>query len=70
MHCMVRCVHKVCLLHCDLRKCCHLPRSMLEEMLDIHLEVVMDEVAEMLKKFVSQLGFCGKREWHLLLKHM
>ena len=43
---------------------------MSKEMLNIHYEVVICEVAEMLEKFPSQLEFCGQHKWHLCLEHI
>ena len=57
------------LVHCHLWVCSHLPRCMPQEMLNVHLEVVIDEVAEVLEKFKSKLEFGGQGKWFLLLKH-
>ena len=38
-------------------------------MLNIHLEVIISEVAKVLEKFISELELGGQGKWFLLLKH-
>ena len=66
---VVRGVHIVCLVHRHLWVCKHSARCTPHEMLNVHLEVVIGEVAEVLEEFVSELklGRQGKR--FLLLEH-
>ena len=66
---VVRGVHMVCLVHRHLWVCSHSPRCTPQEMLNVHLEVVIGEVAEVLEKFTSELEFGGQGKWFLLLKH-
>ena len=66
---VVRGVHMVCLVHHHLCVCSHSPRCTPQEMLNVYLEVVISEVAEVLEKFMSELEFGGQGKWFLLLKH-
>ena len=56
-------------MHCHLWVCSHSPRCMPQEMLNVHLEVVIGERAEVLEKFTSELELGGQGKWFLLLKH-
>ena len=60
---MVRLVHR------HLWVCSHSPRCTPQEMLNVHLEVIISEVAEVLEKFTSELELGGEGKWFLLLKH-
>ena len=66
---VVRGVHMVRLVHRHLWICSHSPRCMPQEMLNVHLEVLIGEVAEVLEKFTSVLELGGHGKWFLLLKH-
>ena len=66
---VARGMHIVCLVHRHFWEWRHLARCTPQEMLNIHLEVVIGEVAEVLEEFTSELklGRQGKR--FLLLEH-
>ena len=67
---VVRGVHIVCLVHRHLWVCNPPARCMPQEMLNVHLEVVIGEVAEVLKKFASELELGREDKWFLLLEHL
>ena len=66
---VVRGVHMVRLVHCHLWVCGHSARCMPQDMLNVHLEVVIGEVTEVLEKFASELELGGQGKWFLLLEH-
>ena len=66
---VVRGVHMVRLVHRHLWVCSHSPRCTPQEMLNVHLEVVIGKVAKVLEKFMSELELGGQGKWFLLLKH-
>ena len=66
---VVRGVHMVCLVHRHLWVCRHLARCTFQEMLNVHLEVVIGEVAEVLEEFASELKLGGQGKRFLLLEH-
>ena len=66
---VVRGMHMVRLVHRHLWVCSHSPRCTPQEMLNVHLEVVIGEVAEVLEKFKSKHKLGGQGKWFLLLKH-
>ena len=67
---VVRGVHIVRLVHCHLWVCSPPARCTLQEMLNVYLEVVIAEVAEVLEKFASELELGGEGKWFLLLEHL
>ena len=66
---VVRGVHMVRLVHRHLWVCRHSARCTPQEMLNVHLEVVISEVAEVLEEFTSELKLGGQDERFLLLEH-
>ena len=56
------------LMHRHLWVCRHSAKCTPQEMLNIHLEVVIGEVAEVLKKFASELKLGGQGKWFLFLE--
>ena len=66
---VVRGVHIVRLVHRHLWVCRHSARCTPQEMLNVHLEVVIGEVAEVLEEFASELKLGGQGKWFLLLEH-
>ena len=66
---VVRGVHMVRLVHRHLWVCRHSARCTPQEMLNVHLEVVIGEVAEVLEEFTSELKLGGQDERFLLLEH-
>ena len=66
---VVRGEHMVRLVHRHLWVCSHSARCTPQEMLNVHLEVVISEVAEVLEKFASELELGGQGKWFLLLEH-
>ena len=66
---VVRGVHMVRLVHRHLWICRHLARCTPQEMLNVHLEVVIGEVAEELEEFASRLKLGGQGKRFLLLEH-
>ena len=66
---VVRSVHMVRLVHRHLWVWRHSARCMPQEMLNVHLEVVIGEVAKVLEEFASELKLGGHDELFLLLEH-
>ena len=66
---VVRGVHIVRLVHRHLWVCIHLAKCTPQEMLNVHLEVVIGEMAEVLEEFASELKLGGQGKWFLLLEH-
>ena len=60
---MVRLVHR------HLWVCRHSARCTPQEMLNVHLEVIMGEVAKVLEEFASELKLGGQGKRFLLLEH-
>ena len=67
---VVRGVHIVCLVHRHLWVCNPSARCTPQGMLNVHLEVVIGQMAEVLKKFASELELGGEDKWFLLLEHL
>ena len=57
---VVRGVHMVRLVHRHLWVCRHSARCTPQEMLNVHLEVIISEVAEVLEEFASELKVGGQ----------
>ena len=66
---VVRGVHMVCLVHRHLWVWRHSAKCTPQEMLNVHLEVVIGEVAEVLEEFVSELKLGGQGKRLLVLEH-
>ena len=66
---VVRGVHMVHLVHRHLWVCRHSARCTPQEMLNVHLEVVIGEVAEVLEEFANELKLGGQGKRFLLLEH-
>ena len=66
---VVRGVHIVRLVHCHVWVCRHSARCTPQEMLNVHLEVIIGEVAEVLEEFASELKLGGQGKRFLLLEH-
>ena len=66
---VVRGVHMVCLVHRHLWVWRHSARCTPQEMLNIHLEVLIGEVAEVLEEFASELKLGGQGKWLLVLEN-
>ena len=66
---VVRGVHMVRLVHRHLWVCRHLAKCTPQEMQNVHLEVVIGEVAEVLEEFPSELKLGGQDKRFLLLEH-
>ena len=66
---VVRGVHMVCLVHRHLWVWRHSARCTPQEMLNLHLEVVISEVAEVLEEFPSELKLGGQGKRLLVLEH-
>ena len=59
----------VFLVHCHVWICSHSARCTPQEMLNVHLEVVIGEVAEVFEEFASELKLGGQGKRFLLLEH-
>ena len=66
---VVRRVHMVCLVHHHLWVWRHSARCTPQEMLNVHLEVLIGEVAEVLEEFASELKLRGQGKRLLVLEH-
>ena len=66
---VVRGVHIVRLVHRHLWEWRHSARCTPQEMLNVHLEVIIGEVAEVLEEFTSELKLGGQGKRFLLLEH-
>ena len=67
---VVRGVHMVRLVHCHLWVWRHSARCTSQEMLNVHLKVLIDEVAEVLEEFASELKLGGQGKRLLVLEHL